>query len=78
MTASDDDTLSNSVTPSEGIEKIVPRLKKRRFGPLKVSNQIPKSRRLEIEKGLEESTKISTKWTREGGVSNHNFLKKRI
>jgi predicted deacylase len=78
LTASDDDTLSNSVTPSEGIEKIVPRLKKRRFGPLKVSNQIPKSRRLEIEKGLEESTKISTKWTREGGVSNHNFLRKRI
>ncbi len=69
---------SNSIASTEVIEKIVPRLKKRRFGPLKVSNQIPKSRRLEIEKSLEGSNKKTNKWTREGGVSNHNFLRKRI
>jgi len=31
-------------------------LKRRRFAPLKVANQIPKRRRKEIEKALEGST----------------------
>jgi predicted deacylase len=69
---------ADPITPQESIEKILPRSKKRRFGPLKVANQIPKSRRLEIEKGLEKSSKLSNKWTREGGVKSHIFLRKRI
>ncbi|MFQ3343515.1 MAG: putative deacylase [Candidatus Thalassarchaeaceae archaeon] len=78
LTGADEETIPDLQKSDVTIKKIVPRLKKRRFGPLKISNQIPKRRRLEIEKGLEETSKSANNWTREGGASNHIFLKKRI
>ena len=54
--------LSNSEEGSgdepspERPESLPPRSKRRRFAPLKVANQIPKRRRIEIEKALEGST----------------------
>ena len=78
MTDADNDSNLDSRASNEGFEKIVPRLKRRRFGPLKVANQIPKGRRLEIEKGLEVTPKKQNKWKRGDGVNNHNFMRKRI
>ena len=59
-------------------ESLPPRSKRRRFAPLKVANQIPKRRRIEIEKALEGSTGTPKKWSRQNGPKNHNFLRKRI
>ena len=78
LTDTEEESIADSITPKESTNKIVPRSKKRRFGPLKVANQIPKSRRLEIEKGLEKSSKLKNKWTRGVGVKTHSFLRKRI
>ena len=78
LTGAEEESNNDSLISKESVNKIVPRSKKRRFGPLKVANQIPKSRRLEIEKGLEKSSKLSNKWTRKVGVKTHNFLRKRI
>ena len=64
LTDTEEESIVDSITPKESTNKIVPRSKKRRFGPLKVANQIPKSRRLEIEKGLEKSSKLKNKWVR--------------
>ena len=61
LTDTEEENIVDSITPKESTNKIVPRSKKRRFGPLKVANQIPKSRRLEIEKGLEKSSKLKSK-----------------
>ena len=55
-----------------------PRVKRRRYAPIKIANQIPKRRRMEIEKALGEVTETPAKWSRNGGTKNHNFLKKRI
>ena len=55
-----------------------PRAKRRRYAPIKIANQIPKRRRMEIEKALGEVTETPAKWSRNGGTKNHNFLKKRI
>ncbi|MEE2630121.1 MAG: succinylglutamate desuccinylase/aspartoacylase family protein [Candidatus Thermoplasmatota archaeon] len=55
-----------------------PRTKRRRFAPIKIANQIPKRRRMEIEKALGEVSETPAKWSRNGGTKNHNFLKKRI
>ncbi|HJM13134.1 MAG TPA: succinylglutamate desuccinylase/aspartoacylase family protein [Candidatus Thalassarchaeaceae archaeon] len=54
------------------------RSKRRRFAPIKIANQIPKRRRMEIEKALGEVSETPTKWSRNGGSKNHNFLRKRI
>ena len=55
-----------------------PRAKRRRYAPIKIANQIPKRRRMEIEKALGEGTETPAMWARNGGTKNHNFLKKRI
>ena len=55
-----------------------PRAKRRRYAPIKIANQIPKRRRMDLEKALGEVTETPAKWSRNGGTKNHNFLKKRI
>ena len=58
--------------------KPAPRAKRRRYAPIKIANQIPMKRRMEIEKALGEVGETPKKWSRNGGTKNHNFLKKRI
>ncbi len=58
--------------------KPAPRPKRRRFAPIKIANQIPKRRRLEIEKALGEVGGSPAKWSRNGGSKNHVFMRKRI
>ncbi|GIS41674.1 MAG: hypothetical protein Ct9H90mP14_1300 [Methanobacteriota archaeon] len=48
----------------------VPRAKRRRHQPIKVSNQIPTSRRKEIEKALEDPSSTPKTWSRLVG-GNH-------
>ena len=67
----DDDTSGKSSAP-------VSRPKRRRSKPLKVSNQIPASRREEIEKALEDNQGTPARWSRKDGPKYHRFLKKRI
>jgi len=55
-----------------------PRAKRRRSQPLKVANQIPQSRRKEIEKALEDSSGTPKRWSRKDGPKYHRFLRKRI
>ncbi len=69
---------SSEESPKPRPESLTPRLKRRRFAPLKVANQIPKRRRREIEKALEDSTGTPKKWSRQSGPKNHNFMRKRI
>jgi hypothetical protein len=54
------------------------RMKRRRYAPIKIANQIPMKRRREIEKALGEVGETPKKWSRNEGTKNHNFLKKRI
>ena len=54
------------------------RPKRRRSKPLKVSNQIPPSRREEIEKALEDNQGTPARWSRKDGPKFHRFLRKRI
>ena len=51
---------------------------RRRSKPLKVSNQIPPSRREEIEKALEGNQGTPARWSRKDGPKYHRFLRKRI
>jgi len=59
-------------------EAAAPRAKRRRSQPLKVANQIPQSRRKEIEKALEDSSGTPKRWSRKDGPKYHRFLRKRI
>ena len=56
----------------------VTRPRRRRSKPLKVSNQIPASRREEIEKALEGNHGTPSRWSRKDGPKFHRFLRKRI
>ncbi len=60
------------------LDKHASRPKRRRFSPIKIANQIPKSRRREIEKALEDVSGSPKKWSRSSGPMNHSFLRKRI
>ena len=60
------------------VEAAAPRAKRRRSQPLKVANQIPQSRRKEIEKALEDTSPTPKKWSRKDGPKYHQFLRKRI
>ena len=75
---SDGDSIDNSSQEKLQSDKPLPRSKKRRFTPIKIANQIPKKRRMEIEKALEDQESTPKKWTRNSGPKNHNFLRKRI
>ncbi|SVC36873.1 uncharacterized protein METZ01_LOCUS289727, partial [marine metagenome] len=44
-------------------EAAAPRPKRRRSQPLKVANQIPQSRRKEIEKALEDTQGTPKRWS---------------
>jgi len=59
-------------------EGAAPRPKRRRSQPLKVANQIPQSRRKEIEKALEDTQGTPKRWSRKDGPKFHRFLRKRI
>ena len=59
-------------------EGAAPRSKRRRSQPLKVANQIPQSRRKEIEKALEDTRSTPKRWSRKDGPKFHRFLRKRI
>ena len=62
----------------DSIEGAAPRPKRRRSQPLKVANQIPQSRRKEIEKALEDAQGTPKRWSRKDGPKYHRFLRKRI
>ena len=64
--------------PAKPAEAAAPRAKRRRSQPLKVANQIPQSRREEIEKALEDTSSTPKKWSRKDGPKYHRFLRKRI
>ena len=64
--------------PAKPVEAAAPRAKRRRSQPLKVANQIPQSRREEIEKALEDTSSTPKKWSRKDGPKYHRFLRKRI
>ena len=70
------DNIEDSVLPN--LDKPTSRSKRRRFSPIKIANQIPKSRRREIEKALEDVSGSPKKWSRSSGPTNHSFLRKRI
>ena len=72
---SDGDSIDNSSQEKLQSDKPLPRSKKRRFTPIKIANQIPKKRRMEIEKALEDQESTPKKWTRNSGPKNHNFLR---
>tara|TARA_Y100000588_G_scaffold111175_3_gene121932 strand:- start:2387 stop:3742 length:1356 start_codon:yes stop_codon:yes gene_type:complete len=73
------DVPSGKDSPENAVRtKAAPRTKRRRYAPIKIANQIPKRRRMEIEKALGEVAETPAKWSRNGGTKNHNFLKKRI
>ena len=72
-------TGANSSSQDDGpVEAAAPRPKRRRSQPLKVANQIPQSRREEIEKALEDTQGTPKRWSRKNGPKYHRFLKKRI
>ena len=56
----------------------VPRAKRRRHQPIKVSNQIPISRRKEIEKALEEPSSTPKSWSRNSGWKSHRIGRKLV
>ena len=62
----------------DSTEGAAPRPKRRRSQPLKVANQIPQSRRKEIEKALEDAQGTPKRWSRKDGPKYHRFLRKRI
>ena len=62
----------------DSIEGAAPGPKRRRSQPLKVANQIPQSRRKEIEKALEDAQGTPKRWSRKDGPKYHRFLRKRI
>ena len=72
---SDADSGSKDDDSTEGA---APRPKRRRSQPLKVANQIPPSRRKEIEMALEDTQSTPKRWSRKNGPKYHRFLKKRI
>ena len=71
---SDEDEVPEQAVPV----KPAPRSKRRRYAPIKIANQIPIRRRKEIEKALGEVGETPVKWSRNDGLKNHNFLRKRI
>ena len=62
----------------DSTEGAAPRPKRRRSQPLKVANQIPQSRRKQIEKALEDTQGTPKRWSRKDGPKYHSFLRKRI
>jgi len=62
----------------QDVKKRASRPKRRRFSPIKIANQIPQSRRKEIERALEDVPESPKKWSRGAGPLNHSFLRKRI
>ncbi len=73
------DSQEDTSTPSASEEKPpVTRPKRRRNQPLKVANQIPKQRRMEIEKALEEPSSTPRKWSRTSSWKSHRIGKKLI
>ncbi len=63
---------------NEGVNVRVPRAKRRRHQPIKVSNQIPNSRRKEIEKALEEPSSTPKTWARSNGWKSHRIGRKLV
>ena len=74
----EDDTVLEMTSDEVQKSKTPPRLKRRRFAPIKIANQIPMRRRKEIEKALGEVGESPTKWSRKDGTKTHIFLRKRI
>ncbi|MEC9477736.1 MAG: hypothetical protein VX666_01080 [Candidatus Thermoplasmatota archaeon] len=56
----------------------VPRAKRRRHQPLKVSNQIPTRRRKQIKKALEEPSSTPKSWSRSSGWKSHRIGRKLV
>ncbi len=56
----------------------MPRAKRRRHQPVKVSNQIPTRRRKEIEKALEEPSKTPKSWSRSSDWKSHRIGRKLV
>jgi len=56
----------------------VPRAKRRRHEPIKVSNQIPTRRRKEIERALEEPSSTPKSWSRANGWKSHRIGRKLV
>ena len=54
----------------------VPRAKRRRHEPIKVSNQISTRRRKEIERALEEPSSTPKSWSRANGWKSHRIGRK--
>ena len=63
---------------NEDVNVRVPRAKRRRHQPIKVSNQIPNSRRKEIEKALEEPSSTPKTWARSNGWKSHRIGRKLV
>ena len=63
---------------NEDVNDRVPRAKRRRHQPIKVSNQIPNSRRKEIEKALEEPSSTPKTWARSNGWKSHRIGRKLV
>ena len=63
---------------NEDVNVRVPRAKRRRHEPIKVSNQIPNSRRKEIEKALEEPSSTPKTWARSNGWKSHRIGRKLV
>ena len=74
----EDEEPRNGVSENARKNKPAPRLKRRRYAPIKIANQIPMRRRKEIEKALGEVGGSPTKWSRNSGTKNHSFMRKRI
>ena len=74
----EDEEPRNEVSENARKTKPAPRLKRRRYAPIKIANQIPMRRRKEIEKALGEVGGSPTKWSRNSGTKNHSFMRKRI
>ena len=56
----------------------VPRAKRRRHEPIKVSNQISTRRRKEIERALEEPSSTPKSWSRANGRKSHRIGRKLV
>ncbi len=56
----------------------VPRAKRRRHEPIKVSNQISTRRRKEIERALEEPSSTPKSWSRANGWKSHRIGRKLV
>ena len=54
----EDDTVLEMTSDEVQKSKTPPRLKRRRFAPIKIANQIPMRRRKEIEKALGEVSSV--------------------